>query len=64
MGYGNQFFRIYQCVSGPENSAVGKFVIVETNFTSDGFRSRVCDGMFSSREEADTALVEKEKKNA
>lgn len=62
MAYGKQFFRIYQCVSGPGASTVGKFVIVETYFTSDGFRSRVCDGMFSSREDADAALAQKEKK--
>lgn len=50
---------IFQCVSGNSNS-VGKFFHIETYITSDGLRTRICNGVWDDLIAAQKALELKE----
>lgn len=52
---------IVQCVSG-SSEAVGKFFHIETYITSDGIRTRVCNGHWPNLIEAQKALEDKQDK--
>lgn len=51
-------FNIAEQVSPPTRRP---FFIVETNFTSDGPRSRICSGRWATQDEAKTALDQTKK---
>jgi hypothetical protein len=43
--------------------AVRRWFLCEVTFTTDGPRTRVCDGRYESREEAEAAYREREDRN-
>lgn len=54
-------FQIGQLVEGPPWEDMSRpWFICETVFTSDGLRTRICNGRWAKREDAEAALKEKE----
>lgn len=56
-------FQIAKCVAGPNTDdwQSRPWFITETNFTSDGPRTRICEGRWATEQEARDALLEKKK---
>ena len=54
-------FQIAKLVSGLSVHMRRPWFIMETRLTSDGPRTRICDGRWETEEEAQTLLAQKEK---
>lgn len=53
-------FRVAKLISGPSGINLSQpFFIVETTFTSDGMRDRICDGRWATEESARDAIRQK-----
>ena len=61
--FGKSIFQVGELVAGPEGwmaTNPQRFFILETVFTSDGPRTRMCEGRYRTREQAEEALRAKE----
>lgn len=57
---GKPLFQLAQLVAGPPGADLSRpWFICETVLTSDGPRTRICNGRWKTREEAHAALKDK-----
>lgn len=57
---GQSLFQVCELVSGPdgwEASNPCRFFVMETIFTSDGLRTRICEGRYKTRDEAEASIL-------